>query len=400
MNCNLCSANLSVLLDLGSHPIANHLMQRPSKETDFYPMRAAGCYSCGLVQLCDRIDTNLFYTNYATPSSWKNEPHLGKLVKALDRLIDKDRRVLDVGCNDGKFLRNLQDEGWTDVFGLEPTTNTSGVAIQQGFKVINNSLNEKTAIELVSQYGLWDLVSVRQVLEHVSDLADFGKSLNLLLKEDGILVIEVPDSRINLLQQDYALWEEHVNYFTPETLFAFLTMNGFELIDQYESVFSGVCLTVVAKKVRQSSLELKSSGFSSQKVLKSQIQRFEQWAAGFESFKERVHAEVTKGKNHDQLILYGVGSRSSNFVNILGISEMIDFAVDSQLEKQGLYMPGSCKEIISADAYRERLDNSPFFILGVNTENEDRVMSRENYFNGAKVYSVLPPSTRLLSAWN
>ena len=78
---------------------------------------------------------------------------------------------------------------------------------------------------------------------------------------------------------------------------------------------------------------------------------------------------------------------------------MIDFAVDSQLEKQGLFMPGSCKEIISAESYRERLDNSPFFILGVNTENEDRVLSRENYFNGAEVYSVLPPSTRLLSAW-
>jgi len=363
-------------------------------------MRAAGCYSCGLVQLYDRIDTSLFYTNYATPSRWKNEPHLEKLVKVLDRLISKSDRLLDVGCNDGKFLKNLQENGWTNIYGLEPTLNTSEVASQQGFTVVNESLNENSASELISRFGLWDLVSVRQVLEHVSDLADFGKSLNLLLKEDGLLVIEVPDSRINLLQQDYALWEEHINYFTPETLFAFLSMNGFELIDQYESVFSGVCLTVIAKKVRQSSVNLMDQNSSSQKLLNSQVKSFELWAAGFESFKSRVQAEVTKGKNHDQLILYGVGSRSSNFVNIMGISELIDFAVDSQSEKQGLYMPGSCKEIIADETYKDRLASSPMYILGVNTENEDRVMSRENYFNGANVYSVLPPSTRLLPAFN
>jgi len=396
VNCNLCSAKLSVLLDLGSHPIANHLIQRPSKETNFYPMRVAGCYSCGLVQLCDQIDTNLFYTNYATPSRWKHEPHL---VKVLDRLISKNERVLDVGCNDGKFLKNLHDNGWTEIFGLEPTLNTSEFALQQGFTVINESLSEESASELVSKFGLWDVVSVRQVLEHVSDLSSFGKSLRLLLKEDGILVIEVPDARINILKQDYALWEEHVNYFTPETLLAFLKMNGFQVIDQYESIFSGVCLTVIAKKVGQSNAVLTDQNFLSQTELNIQIDNFEQWAIGFDGFKARVQAEVTKGSNHDQVILYGVGSRSSNFVNIMGISEMLDFAVDGQLEKQGLFMPGSCKEIISPEIFNERLSISPFYILGVNAENEDRVISQENSFNGSKVSSVLPPSTRLLSAW-
>ena len=399
MNCNLCGSTIKVILDLGSHPIVNRLTEQPNFDAIKYPKRAAGCYACGLVQLYDEIDASLFYNNYATPSKWKNEPHLNILVDVLTSLIGKDKKFLDVGCNDGKFLENLRDKGWSNLCGLEPTLNQSEATRSKGFTVFNEMLTVDTANKIVAEYGMWDVVSSRQVLEHVSDLNDFGAALNVLLKKDGKLVLEIPDARVNLLHKDYTLWEEHVNYFTPETLEVFLAVNGFKVVDQYESIFAGGCITVIAERVENTEILLLFEHTLFKQKLNVQIRNFESWAANFQDFKNRVQDEVAIGNDHDQVILYGVGARSSNFVNIMGILDYVDFVVDGQFEKQGLYLPGSEKKVISAETYRTKLKTAPLFLLGVNAENEESLIAREGFPNGAKVFSILPPSGRLLLSW-
>jgi hypothetical protein len=127
---------------------------------------------------------------------------------------------------------------------------------------------------------------------------------------------------------------------------------------------------------------------------------FEIWATNFEHFKKRVQEAVVRRNDQDQVILYGVGARSSNFVNIMGIMDAIDIVVDGQLEKQDLYLPGTEKRIISPEIYPTYLKNSPLFLLGVNAENEDSLISRESFPPRSKVYSVLPPSERLLTSWD
>ena len=115
--CNSCAAELENLLHLGDHPIANQLTEVPNTLVKVYPMKVGGCPRCGLVQLTEPIDSQLFYTDYATPTSWKREPHIDKLVAALKPLIDREARILDVGCNDGRFLRNLLADWVAEYFG-------------------------------------------------------------------------------------------------------------------------------------------------------------------------------------------------------------------------------------------------------------------------------------------
>ncbi|EMN97180.1 hypothetical protein LEP1GSC110_0051 [Leptospira interrogans serovar Medanensis str. UT053] len=59
-------------------------------------------------------------------------------------------------------------------------------------------------------------------------MEDFISGINYVLKDDGALVVEIPDSDWNLEYLDYTLWEEHVNYFTIESLinlFLFMDTN-------------------------------------------------------------------------------------------------------------------------------------------------------------------------------
>lgn len=398
--CNSCDAQLEDLLDLGDHPIANQLTEAPNALVKVYPMKVGGCLRCGLVQLTEPIDPQLFYTDYATPTSWKREPHIDRLVATLRSLLDRECRILDVGCNDGRFLRHLLADGWQNIVGLEPTRNTSEEAIRQGFTVYQQSLNFEVARQLTQDTGRWDCVSLRQVLEHISDLQDFGQSLNLLLDMNGILVIEVPDSRTSMVGHDYALWEEHVNYFTPETLGAFLHGHGFEIVDSYSSLFSGVCLTVIARKVAELNLDATEKASLPTEQLRTQTDNFHSWADQYEGFKLRVQDEIEMHSDAGQVVLYGVGSRSSNFINVMGLASLVSFAIDDQPQKQNRFMPSSGIPILStAEASPRMRESEVFALLGVNGENEDALLETSELLRSGTHASVLPPSGRLLKAW-
>ena len=398
--CNSCDAQLEDLLDLGDHPIANQLTEAPNALVKVYPMKVGGCLRCGLVQLTEPIDPQLFYTDYATPTSWKREPHIDRLVATLRSLLDRECRILDVGCNDGRFLRHLLADRWQNIVGLEPTRNTSEEAIRQGFTGYQQSLNFEVARQLTQDTGRWDCVSLRQVLEHISDLQDFGQSLNLLLDMNGILVIEVPDSRTNMVGHDYALWEEHVNYFTPETLGAFLHAHGFEPIDSYVSLFSGVCLTVIARKVAELNLDATEKASLPTEELRTQTDSFHSWADQYEGFRTRVQDEIEMHSDAGQVVLYGVGSRSSNFINVMGLASLVSFAIDDQPQKQNRFMPSSGIPILStAEASPRMRESEVFALLGVNGENEDALLETSELLRSGTHASVLPPSGRLLKAW-
>ncbi|MEQ8962256.1 MAG: hypothetical protein RLP02_30750, partial [Coleofasciculus sp. C2-GNP5-27] len=71
MTCRICSADVSVLLDLGTSPPANSLKKSPEQFQDSYPLVLEICDNCGNVQLRDCLDEEALYKDYfyVTPSS-------------------------------------------------------------------------------------------------------------------------------------------------------------------------------------------------------------------------------------------------------------------------------------------------------------------------------------------
>lgn len=393
--CNLCgSCELTKLIDFGSHPVSKHYLKSPTESPPVWPVRLFFCEACGLTQLVDSCPPEILYANYVTISAWKFQPHVShqiNMIKALEG-ITSDSKIIEIGCNDGEFLREMSLAGFKNTFGVEPAQDAFDLAIGKGIDVMQEFLTPALAENITAERGQFDLFLSRQNLEHISDLRGVAKSIETLVKPGGYVLIEVPNYSCNLRCQDYSLWEEHVNYFTIDTLRHFMALAGVEIVHDEIFVFSGEGIFVLGRKVGSVPLPLD--------YLPALRQQNMDYSAYWPTFKHDVNTYLgdlkKAGKN---IAVYGAGARVYCLLNFADMSGNIDIIVDDQVEKQNKFMPGGKLPVKSSDAlYSDAID---ICLLAVNTENEEKVLKRHAQWiaEGGQFWSVLPPSGRLLPAW-
>jgi len=393
--CNLCGSHaLTELIDFGSHPVSKHYLESPAEQPPVWPVRLFFCETCGLTQLVDSCPPEILYANYVTISAWKFQPHVSHQIGMLKALkgIQSDSKIIEIGCNDGEFLREMSVAGFKNTFGVEPAQDAFDLAIGKGIDVMQEFLTPALAESIVATRGQFDLFLTRQNLEHISDLRGVAQSIKTLVKPGGYVLIEVPNFSCNLRCQDYSLWEEHVNYFTLDTLRHFMTLAGVEMIHDEVFVFSGEGIFVLGRKVDDVPLSLD--------YLPALREQNMAYAAYWPTFKNDVNAYLGGLKKAGKKIaVYGAGARVYCLLNFADMAGNIDIIVDDQPEKQNKFMPGGRLPVKSSDAlYSEAID---ICLLAVNTENEEKVLKRHAKWvgDGGQFWSVLPPSDCLLPVW-
>lgn len=395
-SCNLCrGSDLLPLIDFGDHPVAKHYLAEPTDSRELWPVRLFFCESCGLTQLVDSCPPEILYDNYVTLSSWKSQPHVQReieIVKSLEGM-GPDAKVIEIGSNDGMFLEQMSLSGYNNTLGVEPAKDAYDQSMERGVNTLRAFISPELSRAIVErQYGKFDLFVSRNNLEHMSDLPGVLESIGILIKPGGFVLIEVPNHACNLRCHDYALWEEHVNYFTFDTLRHFLSLAGVELIHWETTLFSGESMLVVGRKVGQVSHSLDYVAA----LRKQNVEYATLWPEFRRDIGEFLSLQKKAGR---RIAVYGAGSRAFSLINFADIASYLNVIVDDQPEKQNKFMPGGRLPILASDAlYSEAID---ICLLAVNTENEGKVIGKHTGWleNGGTFWSVLPPSDRLLPVW-
>ncbi len=161
-----------------------------------------------------------------------------KRLKRLNSAVPKKGTLLDVGCGDGLFLEIARSSGWK-VFGTEFSSYAvSFIKEKYGIDVFQGDI---TGFEPAEK--AFNAVTLWHVLEHTRDPAAVMKKVRSLLKDEGILVLALPNLDNWASQGIYRLVkgrkqhlfspldrELHLNFFKKETLVALLEKAGFEVI--------------------------------------------------------------------------------------------------------------------------------------------------------------------------
>ncbi len=391
--CRSCSStNLEVLLDLKEQPIAHRFLKSKAElqQEEQFPLSLHLCKECGLPQILEPVDPKILYSGYNFCfSSQKPQPHVSAEAYWLLESVGP-KRTLELGSNDGLFLSALREVGFNDLLGVEPNPHAAEHSRMKGHRVIQDFFDAQLTERLSQDEQPFDLIVSRQVLEHIPDLQSFLGGAHQLLAPDGYLFLEVPDVSFAFKNGDIScIWEEHVNYFTEETLQTTCLQRGFEVIESRTYDFSGGSTAVLARKSTQQLPQVSSESLNAILNLAREFPR------NIDSYKAKLISLLKEVKqNQFSTVVYGVGCRASAIINFLGIHSLIDFAVDDQPERQGLFMPGSGIEIRSSEALHE-ISEPVLCLLAVNNECEPVVTERINYLQSvdSPIYplSVLGP---------
>ncbi len=96
-------------------------------------------------------------------------------------------RILDIGSGTGELLNFFRQKGW-EVQGVEPDADARSFARSQ----YNLPVEDEEFLDKIPDNS-FDVISMWHVLEHVPNLNARIETLSRILKDDGIIVIAVPN---------------------------------------------------------------------------------------------------------------------------------------------------------------------------------------------------------------
>jgi 2-polyprenyl-3-methyl-5-hydroxy-6-metoxy-1,4-benzoquinol methylase len=139
--------------------------------------------------------------------------------------------VLDVGCGNGQRLLELQTKGCTNLFGVEPTSESAEQARLHTSADIRCSL--LSGAELPEAH--FQLVIMNQVLEHVPSPTETLRLIRRMLRPGGVLYLTVPnfssiESRIFGAHWSGLQVPAHLHHFTAVALRRLLDQSGYEVL--------------------------------------------------------------------------------------------------------------------------------------------------------------------------
>ncbi len=165
---------------------------------------------------------------------WSNLWYRDRLLTLNKHIGNVPKRLLDVGCGNGFFLKFMNENGWESL-GIEPSLKASEYACSLGLKVFNTTLEEFVRNKW---FNYFDAINLKCVLEHVPNPIEILEICKSLLKDSGIICIEVPND-FNILQlqvhklgkpQWWVAIPDHINYFDFHSLEKLLESLGFEIV--------------------------------------------------------------------------------------------------------------------------------------------------------------------------
>ncbi len=371
-NCRICLGNkLKKVLTLGPTPLANaFLTDKQTHEGEkFYPLDVYFCTTCGFIQLGHVVSPEVLFNEYVYVSSTSKVviEHFKYFAKKLYPLfkLNSHSLVIDIGSNDGILLKPFKKLG-TKVLGIEPAAEIAKIARSQGIDTISEFFSVKLARSIVKKYGKADVVTATNVFAHIDDLDEVIKGLKVLLKDDGVFIIEAP-YLIDFLQKRYfdLVYHEHLSYWSIDALVTLF--KRFDMVVarvEKVPVHGGTIRVFVKRKNGKFPVDTSVKKFVSEekKMKLKKISTYLSYAKKIYENKVKLLLLLEKIKSRGKRIAaYGAPAKGNTLLNFFGIGlETLDFVVDDSTFKQGLYTPGKHIPVVSSDQLYEK---KPDYVL-------------------------------------
>jgi C-methyltransferase C-terminal domain/Putative zinc binding domain/Methyltransferase domain len=397
-SCYLCrSANLVPIIDVGPQPISNRYLKTPSEPEETFPIALQQCATCGVVQIDEPVPARALIPPYDWITYNEPEGHLDDLVDILMALpsIEPGSVAAGVSFKDDSTLDRLERKGlrrWR--LDLRDDLGVTDARPGYGVETIQDRLTPQVADEVVKRRGPADILLVRHILEHATRPPAFIEALKRLVTPSGYVVVEVPDCSRAMDAGDYTtIWEEHTLYYTPDTFRNGFQPAGLALVrsENYPYPFENSLVAIVTPNGAGGAAKAEATSVERER------RRGAAFGQGFTARRDRVRRALqVHRRDRGRIALFGAGHLACTFVSVFGVENTIEFIIDDNPHKRGMYMPGSRLPIVGSSALIE--EDITLCLLSLNPIGEENVIAKNAAFveRGGVFASIFPASAHAL----
>ena len=361
-DCRSCgSFKLKRVISLGYQPLANNLLKNKNDKSEMFPLEMNYCQDCHNCQLSIVIDPKKMFTNYLYLSSTSKifRDHFNKAAKSYIKqfnLSPNKSYIVDIGSNDGVGLKPFKELKFKKIIGIEPAKNLAKLANKENIKTYNNFFDEKIFKKIKKNA---DLILASNVFAHSDNLKMMAKCMLKLIKNNGVIVIEVQYLFNTLKDLTFDnIYHEHYNYWSLTSLVNFFNSFNAKIFKAEKINTHGGSLRVYIKKsskvkIEKSVIELLKD---EEKFGIKKYETYLNFAEKVYQIRKNVRKNISKLKKDEAKIVgYGSPAKATTALNFFGISNEIDHIFEDNKLKHGKFVPGVKIPIIK----KKILDNKP-----------------------------------------
>jgi SAM-dependent methyltransferase len=350
--CRLCNAPLTTtFVNLGMSPLCESVLSidQIDQMEPFFPLHVLVCDNCFLVQLREYVKPESIFSEYdyfsSYSTSWVEHARRYCEMIAARLALGENSQVYEIASNDGYLLQHFVRLG-IPVTGIEPAANVAAAAREKNVPTIVEFFGMDFARRLVSEGQRADLIIGNNVLAQVPDLNDFVGGMETLLSANGVITLEFPHLECLIDQNQFdTIYHEHFSYFSFVTIDRLAKRHGLKIFDVEHLTTHGGSLRVYlcrAEAVHAPSAAVgallaheRESGFED-------ITTYAKFSTKVHHTKRQLLSFLIELKDKGAKVCgYGAPGKGNTLLNYCGIgADFLDFTVDRNPYKHGLYTPG------------------------------------------------------------
>jgi hypothetical protein len=286
------------------------------------------------------------------------------------------------------------------VLGVDPARRIAEEATAGGVPTLPEFFTERLARDIRARHGAAAIVTANNVFAHADDLAGIVRGIRTLLSDDGVFVFEV-SYLVDIVDRFLfdTVYHEHVSYHSIAPLRRFFDRLGLQLFDVQRISSKGGSIRGFAQRSPEGKrpvepvvgelLAIESArGFAGAEV-------YRRYAAAIESRKAALARVLDDARAAGKQVAgYGASTTVTTLMWNFDLTKKIDFLVDDNPARQGLFSPRSHLPVLPSD---ELYSRRPDYVVVLAWNYAEPIIKRhERYLREGGKFIIPLPELRIV----